>query len=159
MGALLGQLINRLSTDDPIFVDLIRCKRKEKLLDLSTTVKYIRRIGTSGQFRYIRLGADGLDELLPSHRAIFLQSLGTLSTESNIRFLFFGRDNSGIQTELGNSFGGPTSFISCKIDSVSTEHDRRLFLEGSLDRSKDWRSLDDRTKEVIFSRLAGRDST
>jgi hypothetical protein len=159
MGALLGQLINQLSSDNPIVEELIRCRREEKLLDLNTTLDYIRRISASRQLTLIRLAADGLDELLPDCRAKFLRSLGTLSTESNIRFLLFGRDNSGIQAELGNSFGGATSFTCYKISGTSTMDDRRLFLQECFDRSKVWSSLDDGIKDMVFSHLAGPDAT
>ena len=159
MGALLGQLINRLSLNDPIVEELIRCRSEGKHLDLNTIVDYIRRINASQKATFIRLGADGLDELLPEHRAVFLKSLGTLSTESNIQFLFFGRANAGIQAELGHSFGGSTSFACYDINGASTTHDRRLFLQNCLNRSKDWNELDDGTKNMIFSHLAGPDST
>ena len=159
MGALLGQLLNRITSDNSIVKELIQCQNEEKLLDLNTIVDYIRRISSSGQLAFIRLGADGLDELLPEHRTVFLKALGTLSMESNIRFLFFGRDNSGIQTEVGKSFGGPESFICYKIIGASTVDDRQLFLQDCLMRSKDWSLLDDSIKDMIFSHLAGPDST
>jgi hypothetical protein len=159
IGALLGQLINYLSFDNIIAKELAECQRKEKLLDLKTSVLYIQRIACSGQFTAVRLGADGLDELLPEHRATFLTSLGSLFIISNIRFLFIGRDNSGIQTEVGNSFGGPDSFICHRLASEGTADDRRLFLQQCLDHSKDWYSLDDGLKGMIFSQLAGPEST
>ena len=159
MGALLGQLINYLSYDNIIAKELGECRRKEKLLDLKTSVLYIQRIASSGHFTLVRLGADGLDELLPEHRTAFLTSLGSLSTISNIRFLFFGRDNSGIQTEVGNSFDGPDSFVCYRISSVRSGDDRQLFLQHCLDNSKDWRALDDGLKGMIFSQLAGPEST
>jgi hypothetical protein len=159
MGALLGQLINKLSSDHPIVEELTRCRREEKLLDLNATVTYIQRISASGQLTFLRLGADGLDELLPAHRTMFFRSLGTLFTELNIQFLFFGRDNSGIQAELGNSFSGSPSLTCYKITGPSTTDDRRLFLQDCLSQSKDWSSLDDSTKDMIFARLAGPDST
>jgi hypothetical protein len=129
IGALLGQLINYLASDNVVAKELAECRRKEKLLDLKTSVIYIQRIASSGQFSFVRLGADGLDELLPEHRAAFLTSLGSLPIVSNIRFLFFGRDHSG------------------------------MFLQRCLDRSKDWHSLDDWLKGMIFSQLAGPEST
>ena len=42
MGALLGQLIDRLSFRNPIVEDLIRCRSEGKPLDLNTIVDYIR---------------------------------------------------------------------------------------------------------------------
>jgi hypothetical protein len=159
IGALLGQLINYLASDNVVAKELAECRRKEKLLDLKTSVIYIQRIASSGQFSFVRLGADGLDELLPEHRAAFLTSLGSLPIVSNIRFLFFGRDHSGIQTEVGNSFGGPDSFICHRVASERTIDDRLLFLQRCLDRSKDWHSLDDWLKGMIFSQLAGPEST
>jgi hypothetical protein len=160
MGALLCQLIDRLSFRNPIVEDLIRCRSEGKPLDLNTIVDYIRRIGASRKAtRVIRLGADGLNELLPHHRDVFLKSLGTLSAESNIQFLFFCRDNAGIQAELANSFGGPTSFTCYNINGESTTHDRCLFLQNCLNHSKDWALLDERMKDTIFSHLAGPDST
>jgi hypothetical protein len=159
VGALLGQLINYLSFDNIIAKELAECRRKEKLLDLKTSILYIQRIACSGQFTTVRLGADGLDELLPEHRAAFLTSLGSLSIVSNIRFLFLGRDNSGIQTEVGNSFGGPDSFICHNVASERTVDDRQLFLQQCLDHSKDWHSLEDGLKHMIFSQLASPNST
>ena len=158
-GALLGQLINCLTSDNTIAKELIECQRKEKLLCLNTSIAYIRRIASSGQFTVVRLGADGLDELLPNHRAAFLTSLGDLSAVVNIQFLFFGRDNSGIQAELGNAFGGDDSFICHEITGERTANDRNLFLRECLGRSKDWNSLDDDTKNTIFTQLAGPEST
>jgi hypothetical protein len=158
MGALLGQLINRLSSDNPIIEELVRCRSEGKHLDLNTMVDYIRRISASQPATRIRLGADGLDELLKDHRITFLKSLGTLFTESNIHFLFFGRDHAGIQAELGHSFG-TTSFTWYNITGESTTDDRRLFLQNCLNGSNDWSLLDDRTKDMIFSHLAGPEST
>jgi hypothetical protein len=159
MGALLGQLINCLPSDNLITKELIECRRKGKLLDLKTSLDYIRRIASSRQFKVVRLGADGLDELLPEHRAAFLMSLGKLSTLSNVRFLFFGRDNSGIQTEVGNLFDNDDWYVCEEITGERTVEDRRLFLEECLCRSKDWKFLDNDTKAKVFSQLAGPEST
>jgi hypothetical protein len=159
MGALLGQLINRLASDTPIVKELIRCQNEGKLLDLHAIVDYIRRISTSGQVTVIRIGADGLDELLAEHRTAFFKSLGTLSTESNIQFLFFGRDHSGIQAEVGKSFRSSKSFACYKISGASTVDDRRLFLRDCLRDSKDWSSLDNGIKNMIFAHLASPHST
>jgi hypothetical protein len=159
MGALLGQLISCISSDNTIAKELIEYRRNKRLLKLETSLDYIRRIASSGQFRFVRLGADGLDELLPEHRAVLLASLGSLTTISHIQLLYFGRDNSGIQTDVDNSLDGSNSFICYTITPKSMEDDRQLFLQQCLDRSKDWRLLDDGLKNMIFSRLAGPDST
>jgi hypothetical protein len=158
MGALLGQLINRLSSDNPIIEELVRCRSEGKHLDLNTMVDYIRRISASQPATRIRLGADGLDELLKDHRITFLKSLGTLFTESNIHFLFFGRDHAGIQAELDHSFG-TTSFTWYNITGESTTNDRLLFLQNCLDSSNNWSSLDHSMRKEIFSRLMGPEST
>jgi hypothetical protein len=159
MGAFLGQLVNCLSSEHTIVKELIECRLKKKLLDLKTSVDYVRRIVSTGRFTCVRLGADGLDELLPEHRTAFLASLGSLSALSNIRLLYFGRDNSGIQTDIGNSLDGPDSSINQALTPENTADDRKLFLQQCLDRSRDWRILDDGLTDMIFSQLAGPEST
>jgi hypothetical protein len=155
MGALLAQLINLIASDRSITTKLHKRLTRRKFLDLNACVEYIQRISTLGLFSSIRLGADGLDELLPNHRKAFLKALGSLSTEGNIQFLFFGRDHAGIQHDLSDSF---ESFTCCEIPRDRVANDRWLFLEHCFAQSQDWSTLDVSTKDMIFDQLTGADS-
>ena len=139
IGSLLGQLTNRLAEDHPIVKELLQRQSSDKLLDLTSGIDYLRRICTSGSFTAIRLGADGLDELVKEHRSRFLHTLGALSSIPNVHFLLFGRDHCGIQTEVDKYFRKHTSasVLYLAITGDLTVNDRRSFLQERLDKDKD----------------------
>jgi hypothetical protein len=158
MGALLGQLINRMTSDDNIVLKLHQRIRRNKLLDLRSSLQFIEEISLSGRIKAIRFCADGLDELLPEHRASFLRAVGSLMGLPHFRFLFFGRDRSGIQSEVGNFFPG----ITCQYFSITgdmTTEDRQLFINHCVSQNKDWRSLSSEIRGIIDSNLSSEKST
>jgi hypothetical protein len=159
-GGLLAQLTNRLADDDPIIKELLQRHASNKLLDLNSGIDYIRRICMSGPFSTVRLGVDGLDELLPEHRSQFLDELATLSRIPNVQFLFFARDNSGIQADIDRSFGTYDSVpIHFKITGDMTLNDRQLFLEEALQKDKNARTFNPALRDMIVNKLAPSDST
>jgi hypothetical protein len=162
IGSLLGQLTNRLAEDHPIVKELLQRQSSNKLLDLTSGINYLRRICTSGQFTAIRLGADGLDELLKEHRSGFIRTLGALSSSvPNIHFLLFGRDHCGIQTEVDKCFLKETnaSVLYLGITGDLTVDDRRLFLQERLDKDKDGMFFDEDLRTLVAEKLAPLDST
>jgi hypothetical protein len=160
IGSLLGQLINQLPHDHPLVNELLERHSSNKLLDIASGVDYIRRICMLDSFSAVRLGADGLDELLPEHRSCFLDQMGTLSRISKVQFLFFGRDYAGIQGDVDSSFitvrNAPVHF---KIIGTMTVHDRQLFLLEKLRRHKNGRTFDQTLQNLILDTIASIDST
>jgi hypothetical protein len=161
IGSLLGQLTNRLSEDHPIVDELLQRQSSNKLLDLKSGLEYIRHICTTGSFTAIRLGADGLDELLKQHRSGFLHALAALSSIPDVHFLFFGRNHSGIQIEVDKYFqkNTSTSVVYLELTGDLTVDDRRLFLQERLDKDKDGMMFDEDLRTFIFEKLAPSDST
>ena len=103
---------------------------------------------------------DGLDELLPEHRSRFLDELATLSCIANIQFLFFARDNSGVQADVDRSFETSGSVPAhFKITGDMTLHDRRIFLQEMLRKHKNARTFNPALRDMILSKLAPSDST
>jgi hypothetical protein len=163
LGALLGQIINRLSSEDDIIKDLLQRQREGRLLDLTSAVQYMHRLSSAGLFSCIRLCADGLDELLKTNRAVFLHALASLAQIAHVRCLFFGRSNAGIQDEIESFFATnlpeTTMCIALAITGDMTAEDRSLFARQSLAKSTDWRALDEDTKIQIVTRLSFSGST
>jgi hypothetical protein len=160
IGALLAQLTNRLADDDPVVRELLQRHASNKLVDLNSGIDYIHRVCMSGSLSAVRLGVDGLDELLPEYRSRFLHELANLLHRTDIQFLFFGRDNSGIQADVDRSFGTSDSLpIHFKITGDMTLHDRRIFLEEALQRHKNARTFSPELREMILHKIAPSDST
>jgi hypothetical protein len=159
IGSLLGQLTNRLPENNPIVTELLMRETEEKDLDLASGIDYIRRIATSSSLSVIRLGADGLDELRKEYRSGFLHALSSLSRVPNVRFLCFGRDHSGIQSEVENFFQDLSSTTHLEITGALTVDDRQLFLEERLAKDKDGREFDEELRNLIIEKLAPLDST
>jgi hypothetical protein len=160
IASLLGQLTNRLPSDHPLIHELLEQQSSNKLLDLASGIDYVRRICTCKSFSAVRLGADGLDELLPQHRCYFLRELARLSHVAKVQFLFFGRDNSGIQDDVNSSFQAvgiiPVHF---RITGEMTLLDRRLFLLETLQTHRNGRTFDHALQDLILDKLAPSDST
>jgi hypothetical protein len=156
IGSLLGQLTNRLSEEHPVVKELLRRRLDNKLVDLASGIDYIRRISTSNQLAKIRIGADGLDELIKEHRLRLLRELATLSHLHNVHFLFFGRSHSGIQDDIHSCFQEITSTAYLEITGNLTVGDRRLFLQEKL---KDSEGFDEELRTLIIEKLAPLDST
>jgi hypothetical protein len=160
VGSLLAQLTNRLSGDHSVVKELLERQASNKLVDLASGTKYIRRICTSPSFSCTRIGTDGLDELLPEHRVHFLDEMASLSRVANIQFLFLARDHSGIQSDVDSSFGGESgATMHFKISGEMTVHDRRLFLLEKLRKDKNGRTFDDALRDLLLDKLAPSDST
>jgi hypothetical protein len=160
IGALLAQLTNRLADDDPVVKELLQRQASNKLVDLNSGIDYIHRVCVSGSLAAVRLGVDGLDELLPECRSRFLDELATLPHTANIQFLFFARDNSGIQADVDRSFETSDSLpVHFKIAGDMTLHDRRIFLEEVLQKHKNARTFSPALREMILDQLAPSDST
>jgi hypothetical protein len=161
IGSLLGQLTNRLAEDHPIIKELLHQQSSNKLLDLMSAIEYLHRICTSTSFTVIRLGVDGLDELLKEYRSGFLHALAPLSSIPNVHFLFFGRDHSGIQVEVDNCFQRNASLpvVYLEITGDLTVDDRRLFLQERLNTDKDGMMFDKDLRTLILKQLAPLDST
>jgi hypothetical protein len=160
IGTLLGQLINRLPHGHPLINELLERRSSNILLDVASGVDYIRRICTLDLFSAVRLGADGLDELLPEHRSRFLRELARLSHITKVQLLFFGRDNAGIQDDV-DSFFRPVGSVPVhfKITGEMTLLDRRLFLRETLQTHRNGRTFDHALQDLILDRLAPCDST
>jgi hypothetical protein len=154
IGALLAQLTNRLPSDNSIMTELSKRQEQSRLLDHTSGVGYIRRIAKSNPDMTIRLGVDGLNELREDHCSSFLRALANLSDLPNIRFLFFGRESSGIT----RSFSQINTSVAClQITEYLTLADRKLFLRVTLDA--DGEKFDDNLRTLIIKKLATRDST
>jgi hypothetical protein len=159
IGSLLGQLTNRLSEDHPVVKDLWQRRSDNKLLDLASGIDYIRQICTSDPLRNIWIGADGLDELRKEHRSGLFHAWSSLLRIPNVRFLCFGRDHCGIQSEIDSCFQALSSITHLEITGALTIDDRRLFLEERLTKYKDGRWFDDELRTLIMDKLAPLDST
>jgi hypothetical protein len=159
MGSLLAQLTNQLPESNPIITELVMRQTEEKDLDLASGIDYIRRIATSNPSTTIRFGADGLDELRKEHRSGFLHALSSLLCIPNVRFLCFGRDHCGIQSEVESWFQELGSITYLEITGALTIDDRRLFLEERLTKDKDGRWFDKELRILILDKLAPVDST
>ena len=160
IGSLLGQLTNRLPEDHPAVKELLQQQSSNKLLDLTSGIDYLHRICTSTCFTAIRLGADGLDELLKEHQSEFLHALAALSSIPNVHFLFFGRNRCGIQSEVDKWFekSGSSSVVYLDITGDLTVDDRRLFLQQRLGKDKDGAMFDNDLRTFILEKLAPSDS-
>jgi hypothetical protein len=159
IGCLLGQLTNRLSDDDPIIKELRQRKSDNKLVDFASGIRYIRRISTYNSLNIIRIGADGLDELLKEHRLKLLHELAALSSLHNIHFLFFGRNRSGIQGDIQSCFRDMASMTYLEITGDLTVDDRRLFLKERLGLYKASRGFEEELCTLIIEKLASLNST
>jgi hypothetical protein len=160
IGSLLGQLINRLPPDHHLINELLERKSSNKLLDIASGIDYIRRICILDSVSATRLGVDGLDELLPEQRSIFLEKLATLCHISKVQFIFFGRDYTGIQDDIASYFGMVNNVVvHFKITGAMTVYDRRLFLQEKLHRHKNGRTFDQALRDLILDNLAPYDST
>jgi hypothetical protein len=159
IGSLLAQLTNHLPESHPIITELLMRQTEEKDLDLASGIDYIRRIAMTSPSTTIRFGADGLDELRKEHRSGFLHALSPLLRIPNFRFLCFGRDHCGIQSEVESCFQGLSSITHLEITGALTVDDRRLFLEERLTKYKDGRWFDNELRTLIMDKLTPLDST
>jgi hypothetical protein len=159
IGSLLAQLINHLPESHLIITELLMRQTEEKDLDLASGVEYIRRIAMTSPSITIRFGADGLDELRKEHRSGFLHALSSLLLLPNVRFLCFGRDHCGIQSEIESCFQELTSITHLEITGALTVNDRQLFLKERLAMNKDSKGFDDELRTLIIEKLAPLDST
>jgi ankyrin repeat protein len=162
IGALLAQLTNRLSYDHPVMKELLEQQRDNKLLDVTSGIAFIRRLCTSDSFSVVRVGVDGLDELLRECRSRFLDSLASISSIPKVQFLFFARDNCGIQGDVNSYFGSKPSSPQPQHFNITgdvTLPDRRLFLEEKMQRHENGRTFDSELRALILDKLAPSDST
>jgi hypothetical protein len=158
-GSLLAQLTNHLPESHPIITELLMRQTEGKDLDLASGIDYIRRIATSSPSTIIRFGADGLDELRKEYRSGFLHAFSSLLLLPNVRFLCFGRDHCGIQSEVESSFQELTSITHLEITGALTVDDRQLFLKERIAMNNDSRGFDDELRTLIIEKLAALDST
>jgi hypothetical protein len=158
IGALLAQLTNGLPSDDSIMTELSKRQEQSRSLDHTSGVGYIRRIAKSNPDMTIRLGVDGLDELRKDHCSSFLRDLANLSDLPNIRFLFFGRESSGIRNIITRSFSQINTLVAClQITEYLTLADRKLFLRVKL--NADGEKFDEELHTLILEKLAAPNST